>query len=133
MPVAIPNGNKRNGFVPEFDRRKHLRSRVRWQVRFLPYGGAIGFVTTTQNLSSGGFYCLAPVPLHSGDLGCCVLEVPTHRAHRNLLLKCQVRVLHVNRLEAAGICGVGCQIENYSLLRNPEKAESTASVCGEAS
>jgi|SRR5579871_3428291 hypothetical protein len=130
MPAALLTVNSRNGFVSAFDRRKDLRGRVRWQVRFLTDTGS--FVTATENLSSGGFYCLSPVPLQIGHLGSCVLEVPTHRARQNLLLKCTVRVLRVERLDDAGICGVGCRIEDYSVLHNTREPP-TPTVSGAAS
>jgi hypothetical protein len=91
-------------------------------VRFLRDRDISGFVTTTQNLSSGGFYCFSPVPLRSGHLGSCVLEVPTHRSQASLLLHCTVRVLRVEPSDQEGVCGVGCQIENYWLLRKTDTA-----------
>jgi hypothetical protein len=121
--LTLRTSNERNGSTQSVERRRRTRGRVRWHVQFLQDSQTRGFVTTTQNLSCGGFYCLSPVPLRAGQLGSCVLEIPTHHANTNLRLQCSVRILRVEPPNEDGVCGVGCQIEDYSLFSNINRIE----------
>ena len=103
---------------PQFaERRRRTRSRVRWQLRFVQQEDAIGFLTTTENLSSGGFFCFSPVALHPGDLTRCILEVPASHLSASVQLKCRAKVIRVEEVNQDGLYGLGCQIEDYCLRR----------------
>jgi PilZ domain len=116
MPNLI--GSYEPGEVTE--RRRRARTRVRWQVRFLQGEDVSGFLTTTQNLSSEGFYCLSPVLLRPGDRTLCILEVPTNQSSGILLLKCKAQVIRVEPVNPDGFYGVGCHIEDYWFRRSRE-------------
>jgi PilZ domain len=126
LPVStVPNvmGSYELGGIPE--RRRRIRLPVHWPVRFLPSKQVSGFVTTTQDLSSAGFYCSSPVPLPLGNVTFCMLEVPAHQSGTILLLKCSVRVKRVEPINEDGFYGVGCQIEDYWF---PSDADNAATL-----
>jgi PilZ domain len=110
------------------ERRRRRRTGVRWQVHFLPTKEASGFVTTTENLSSGGFSCCSPVLLRPGNLTLCLLEVPTHQSGSALFLKCKTRVIWVQAIDQDGHYGIGCQIEDYWFEQKPDEAGPGASL-----
>lgn len=100
------------------ERRKRMRTLVHWPVLLLRDRGAEAIDTVTQNLSSGGFYCLSPLALTPGESILCALRVPAHDpngGNRALALECKVSVL---RAEAAsdGFFGIACRIEDYRLI-----------------
>jgi hypothetical protein len=105
-----------SAFRPE--RRKRSRTQVHWRVLLLREGGLDAIETVTQNLSSIGFYCFAPMPLTPGVSLLCSLRVPAHDPNgeeRSLALECRVQVM---RAEAAtqGLYGIACRIEDYHLI-----------------
>src|SRR5687767_852767 len=78
------------------ERRKWFRTPLRWQVLFIGLGSSGNVESTTQNLSSHGFYCISPVPSTPGERYTCTMKVPAHqpnKADRLLLLECKVRIL----------------------------------------
>jgi hypothetical protein len=105
---------ERNAFRVE--RRKWTRSKVHWPVVLFSNQVAEAIETITQNLSSGGFYCLSKTSFTVGENVICTLRVPTHDPHRKereRLLECRVRVV---RVEALDECfGLACQMEDYRI------------------
>src|SRR4051812_20755878 len=103
-------------FRPE--RRQRTRMSVHWPVRLLKEGAVSGIQTTTQNLSSSGFYCLSITPLPPGETLICALTVPAYdprSQERTISLECRALVV---RAEAAadGLFGIACRIEDYHLV-----------------
>jgi len=99
------------------ERRRWVRTRLHWHVQFFGLGETGNVETTTQNLSSQGFYCISPVPSVPGERFICTLKVPAHQpdsADRLLSMECQVRILRVDPAE--GSYGFACQIEEYQFL-----------------
>jgi hypothetical protein len=71
--------------------------------------------TFTQDLSSGGFHCLADRPFRVGETLTCLLKVPSHvQTGRDVeqRLECRVRVMRVELLDEGGY-GIACRIEDY--------------------
>jgi hypothetical protein len=99
------------------ERRARARNKVHWQVSFLKKGIASNFVTTTQNLSSEGFYCFSPFALRPGDITFCIVEVPALWNSTTLALECRAKVIRVEPPNEAGFFGVGCEIEDYRFPR----------------
>jgi hypothetical protein len=97
------------------ERRKRVRTEVRWPVWLFPEGTQERMGSLTQNLSSGGFYCLADTPLTVGDTLLCLLKVPSHEPngrHVEQMLECRTRVVRVET-HAEGRYGIACRIEDY--------------------
>src|SRR5215469_4274933 len=120
-----PNGmNSREEQHPE--RRKRPRTLVHWQVvLFRDHGDKI-IETTTQNLSSCGFYCLLGASLTQGERLFCRLQVPLPEApHRKSfgVLECRVRVTRVEPALADGLVGIACRIEDYRFVAPREGLE----------
>jgi hypothetical protein len=102
-------------FRPE--RRRRARTQVHWPVVLLRERGT-AVETTTQNLSSSGFYCLVTVPLTPGESFACALRFPAHDPKddgRGLTLQCTVQVMRVEAT-SEGVFGVACRIEDYHLV-----------------
>ena len=114
------NGSAAFGDIAgQADRRNRIRTQVHCPVRFLRPGPMDVLETTTQNLSSDGFYCLIKSPFVPGESMACTLSLPAHQPHsteRMLLLECKVRIIRVEALDGDGLYGIGCHIEDYSFL-----------------
>ena len=101
------------------ERRTRFRTTLHWEVRFFHSGPFNILETVTQNLSSGGFYCLAETPLVPGELMTCSLKLPAHHpsgGEQAVSLECKVRVIRVEARDADGLYGIGCRIEDYHFL-----------------
>src|SRR6266404_294639 len=101
------------------DRRNRIRTQVHCPVRFLRSGTLDPLDTTTQNLSSDGFYCLLKSPFVPGESVACTLSLPAHQPHsteRMLSLECRVRIIRVEAPDGDGLYGIGCRIEDYCFL-----------------
>lgn len=100
------------------ERRTRFRTMLHWQVRFFQPSPLDTVETVTQNLSSGGFYCLAQTPLVPGEITTCSLKLPAHHPNgaEAVSLECKVRVIRVEAPDADGLYGIGCRIEDYHFL-----------------
>ena len=69
----------------------------------------------TRNLSSDGFYCVAPEPFEPGEVITCTIVLPlaTSSPERRSLC-CQVTVLRVDRADPDEF-GIACHTDDYSL------------------
>lgn len=97
------------------ERRKRNRVQVHWDLTFTRAGGP-EIQTITQDLSSNGFYCLAQPGFMPGEVRECTLAIPTHHpdgGRPTVRVFCRVRVIRVEMLGESGLCGVGCEIEDY--------------------
>lgn len=102
------------------ERRSRPRSNVHWTVYIFRQQKSRPIETKTQNLSSGGFYCLVDEPLVLGERLCCQILVPSDNTVRNrgtILLNCQAKVLRVEPL-GSGLYGIAWLIEDYSVVRS---------------
>jgi len=100
------------------ERRKRNRVQVHWALTFSRPGGA-EITTITQDLSSNGFYCLAQPGFVPGEVRQCMLAIPTYDPNGvrpTLRVFCRVRVIRVEMLGESGLCGVGCEIEDYRFM-----------------
>ena len=98
------------------ERRSRVRTQVHWPVLLFRSEPPEAVETLTQDLSSGGFYCLSRVPLIPGELLACTLKVPAHDPSGRELarqLDCRVRVIRVDPDSAEGLFGIACRIEDY--------------------
>ena len=110
------------------ERRRRLRVRVHWTISFFKQGTSDAVTTVTQNLSSDGFYCLVNTVFVPGEILACTLILPTYYPYeRNQVraVQCRVRVIRVEVLAAGNVYGVGCCIEDYSVLCPPGIGAST--------
>lgn len=102
------------------ERRGSLRLPLQWSVYVARGGVTHPLQSTTRNLSSHGFYCVLHERLTTGERIECDLVVPTHIS-RNcddvLFLRCQARVVRVEKMDAGEGYGLACRIEDYRLIR----------------
>ena len=94
------------------ERRKRVRVGVQWELRFC-LGPENLIFTSTQNVSSEGFYCVADEPVPGGDHECVIL-VPANapNARKFLYLRCQVQILRIDPLDQKRF-GIAARIQNY--------------------
>ncbi len=102
---------------PAEDRRRGKRMPLRYSVRLIRKNGMI-LPTTTENLSSCGFYCRVEGRLTPGEEFNCYIRLPSNHAHasdESLVLACRARVARVESLGSDRF-GLGCQIDDYLIL-----------------
>ena len=104
------------------ERRKERRLGLRWPIRLSSH--VIGQVETkTENLSSGGFYCILENPLAPGERIDCDVTVPGDvRGNRDGIagmLRCQAEVLRVEALGMDPGYGVACKILDFTFTKQP--------------
>jgi hypothetical protein len=98
------------------ERRSRTRSHVHWTILLMRKDGADPVQTTTENLSSGGLYCISPVPLKVGESLVCTIRVPAHDprgGNRLLNLQCTVEVVRSEALGTGLGFGTACRIQDY--------------------
>jgi hypothetical protein len=103
------------------ERRKRARAQVHWQVCFSRSDARETVHSTTRDLSSDGFYCIAPAKFVIGETRECTLVVPTHHPSGGdpaMPVLCKVRVVRAEALGEDGFYGVGCQIEDYRFVNS---------------
>ena len=108
------NGRQAAAAFPS-ERRKRARIQVHWPVLLFRNEVADAIASTTQDLSSSGFYCRTTLPLSLGEALNCALKVPFHDPSGKLLdrsLECRVRVIRVET-HSEGCFGIACHIEDY--------------------
>jgi PilZ domain len=96
------------------DRRKRVRTGLHWPILFVR-DDLEAVKTTTQNLSSEGFYYVSEQAFDLGDTLVCRLQIPTHRnsgEQKARTLECQVQVVRVERQDD-GHFGIACRIQDY--------------------
>jgi PilZ domain len=111
------------------ERRKRCRIGVRWRIllsRNLSGEGATE--TTTENLSSDGFYCRSTIPIGAGELLFCRIYLPTADSGCGAShLECRVRVVRVEKIGAGDNYGLACLTEDYEVVGCSSLLESTSS------
>ena len=99
------------------ERRKRKRVPLHWPVRLLRKPGNTPVESTTEELSSEGFYCIIKEPFKRGVRLQCQIVIPGKSLglpESSIRLQCHVTVKRVE-LVGSGY-GLGCQIEDYSLV-----------------
>lgn len=99
------------------ERRRHERLPLRLPIRFI-YEGPTSNSCFTENISTGGFYCVALNPFEAGDRLTAELSLPAHSPNRDekrILLRCDVQVIRVDSTWLGAGFGVGFQIEKCTL------------------
>jgi hypothetical protein len=112
-----------SAFRPE--RRRRVRTQVHWPVLLLRDGELGVIETTTQNLSSSGFYCYCPEPIPPGESLVCTLKVPAYDPDsdgRALVLECKVRAMRMEPTSDA-FFGIAFSIEDYHLVTGGASSE----------
>ena len=101
------------------DRRKRTRAQLHWPLLFSLLGSTEAVQTTTHDVSSAGFYCIANARFVPGEDMHCTLTVPTYHPNgENLHVLCKVRIIRVEITAERGFYGIGCQIIDYRLANS---------------
>jgi hypothetical protein len=105
------------------ERRKRKRVALHWPVRLFRGQEAASVESTTENLTSNGFYCVSREPFETGERLECIIAIPSGSfgySGSPICLQCRVRVTRVEN-ESDGF-GLGCYIEDYDLLVDIKQA-----------
>lgn len=100
------------------ERRRRRRVFLHWTVYLWPRDEMQPYQAETTNISSDGFYCVAPRPFTPGEWIECDIFVPTMADQNDddlLVLRCRVQVLRVETTGNGDGYGLACRIEDYSL------------------
>lgn len=104
------------------ERRAHFRLPLRVTAS-LKRGDPINetIAATTQDISSGGCYCISPKGLVDGEyLECMVVIAPPGLSKPELRLSLHARVKRVEKLRDEGDeYGIALQIQSYRVVRTP--------------
>ena len=103
------------------ERRKRKRIALHWPVYLYRDKNAHSVESTTENLTSNGFYCISREPFQLGEQLECVIAIPAGELGYSepIHLQCRVKVMRVeNQSENFGL---GCYIEDYELLINSRR------------
>ena len=101
------------------ERRKRKRIALHWPVRLFRDPATPSVESTTENLTSNGFYCISKEPFELGEQLECIIAIPAGSFGYNespIRLQCRVRVARIQGQEDG--FGLGCHIEDYDLLTN---------------
>src|SRR6266567_4501250 len=102
--------------MPE-ERRKRKRVALHWPIRLFSSLTRTSSESTTENLTSNGFYCISREQFALGDRVDCIIAIPTGGlgdSRAPIRLQCRVRVMRVE--DQRDGFGLGCYIEDYDLL-----------------
>ena len=108
------------------ERRKRKRIALHWPVRLFRDLSAPSVESTTENLTSNGFYCISKEPFQMGERLECIIAIPAGSFGYNespIRLQCRVRVARVE--DQRNGFGLGCYIEDYDLLTSSRAARSS--------
>jgi hypothetical protein len=106
------------------ERRKRKRIALHWPVYLFRDQSAQSVESTTENLTSNGFYCVSKELFQPGEQLKCVISIPAGAfgySEAPVRLQCRVKVMRVE--DQSENFGLGCYIEDYELLIN-SKPES---------
>jgi hypothetical protein len=106
------------------ERRKRKRIALHWPVYLYRDQAAPSVESTTENLTSNGFYCISKEPFQLGEQLECVIAIPAGAfgySEAPIRLQCRVKVTRVETQSEN--FGLGCCIEDYELLMS-SKPES---------
>src|SRR5258708_13413678 len=108
------------------ERRKRTRIALHGPVGVFREPDTPSVESTTENLTSNGFYCVSREPFQLGERLECIIAIPAGSfgyAESPIRLQCRVRV---TRIEDQGErFGLACYIEDYDLLINARHASQT--------
>lgn len=110
-----------SGYGPDTDRRSKARLGLSWTIYLLRSTDAYPLESKTINVSSKGFYCLAPEPFLVGECIRCTMMIPSFSGERRddyVALQCQATVLRVDTVEDEKF-GLACRIDDYTVVRPP--------------
>ena len=114
------------------ERRKRKRVALHWPVRLFRSPDTQSVESTTENLTSNGFYCVSREPFQLGERLECVIAIPAGSfgySSSPISLQCRGRVMRVEDQRHDGF-GLGCYIEDYDLLINSKHLAHTAASGG---
>jgi hypothetical protein len=114
----VGKGNGDASISAQAERRKRARIRVHWRIVLSrDRSGEGASETTTEDLSSDGFYCFSMIPFVAGELLFCRLYLPTADSGCGAShLECRVRVVSVEKSTSGDNYGLACLTEDYDVI-----------------
>jgi len=113
------------------ERRRRKRIALHWPVRLFRDPTTPSVESTTENLTSNGFYCFSKEPFRLGERLECIIAIPAGSfcyGESPIRLQCRVRVTRIeDQVEGFGL---GCYIEDYDLLTDSTRSAQRAQSAG---
>ncbi len=100
------------------EQRRQPRLKLVCPVRLYRESDALELSTATENICSGGFYCISPVPFAPGERLQCDIVLPIRNdsgSGRKLILRCGIEVVHAAASGGGTGFGLGCRLVNYEV------------------
>jgi hypothetical protein len=106
---------------PAHERRRSLRVALHLTLYLAIPGSAQLRHTTTQDVSSDGFYCFLNASLTPGEWINCDLLLGSHApgCETTLLLRCRAQVMRVEKFAEEERYGIACRIDDYRVVPSP--------------
>jgi hypothetical protein len=99
---------------------------LHWRVRLFRPGATPAIESTTENLSSEGFYCLSTHAVRLGERLYCDIVIPAtsfEYPQPFVILRCAVTVRQIRQLQNG--FGLGCHIDDYACLADALSKQTT--------
>jgi hypothetical protein len=108
-----------------WDRRGRRRLKLPYSIVLHRQGDAVGVETTTENISSDGFYCISEQPFSPNETLECDVVIPDQEAspEKSLVLHCRAEVIRVMADGLGPGYGLACRLTDYTIgQQNPQRA-----------
>jgi hypothetical protein len=106
------------GNVRAVEQRRQQRLKLVCPVRLYRNGeDALDLRTSTDNISSGGFYCVSTIPFAPCERLQCEIELSAPcraGARHKTILHCHIEVVH-STAKGGNDFGIGCRLVDYEL------------------
>jgi len=126
-PGATPgdtiSANEQTG--PLSERRHHRRANLRCTLYIARSTATPLIKCKTENISSGGFYCISNETFTTGEwLRCTIMFPDTGDESNTFALECTVEVLRVEPVGPGQSFGLACRIEDYAVVSQPRYVDT---------
>jgi hypothetical protein len=123
-------------FEVPLDRRNRRRLKLPYLIVLQRLGEATKVHTTTENISSEGFYCVSEQPFSPNEEVDCEVVIPDQGSARvelehSIILHCKAEVVRVIADGLKPGYGLACRLRDYSVFRQAFEVKSTA-ACSKA-
>jgi hypothetical protein len=103
------------------NRRSRQRLKLPYSIVLYRLGDSRGIRTTTQDISSDGFYCVSEQPFSPSEKLECEVVIPSQvlgvSNGENLVLRCRAEVVRVIADGLRPGYGLACHVEDFAIRR----------------
>ena len=115
-----------------WDRRGRRRLKLPYTIVLHRLGEAAGVQTTTEDISSDGFYCVSEQPFSPNEKLECDVLIPTQDTdsslEEGLVMHCRAEVVRVIADGLQPGYGLACRLQEYTIGRRDLKQRAASAV-----